>query len=394
MGLPQLPDLSHLQLPPLPELPPMPVLDLHALAKPLTDLASGFGHGQFAAGPGPDATQVLAQVSTALQTAISLGTSALQLVMMLWQGKGAQSAATKAGQTAADGAALTAQSAQQKLILGNAATSAALGAAGMSAIIAKYLATMTAGAPLLVTPAGQVFLVAMTVESLTEALAQVAKTKLQMAGHSASMTRAGQKVAITRAPTGVNSAQDVQQLLQLAQPLMSMIQTGTQAAVQLAAANTALSAPKSADDIAAGVQADGDYGTAGVASADAGGVGMGVPGMAPMSAPLPPFDGTRTAGFAWGPASSAGSSAATGSASVAPGGTATTGSSGIVPVGGAGAAAGVRGGAGDAGTGIPGNLVTAQHGDEVVGDLQGVTLPVVGAAERLYEPPPDKALTL
>ncbi|MGF6889171.1 hypothetical protein ABIA39_008543 [Nocardia sp. GAS34] len=398
MGLPQLPDLSHMQLPPLPDLPPMPVLDLHALAKPLTDLASGFGHGRIGAGPGPDPTQVLTQVSTALQTGMSLGSTALQLAMTLWQGMGAQSAATKAGQAASNGAALTAQSTQQKLILGNAATSAALGAARMSAIIAKYLTTMTVGAPLLGTPGGQAFLVAATMESMTEALAQVAKTKLEMVGHSASMTQAGQKVAITNAPTGVSSAQDVQQLLQLAQPLMTMVQTGTQAAIQLAAANTALSAPKSADDIARAAHADGDYpaGDGIVGGAGDGAMSVGVPGMAPVAAPLSPFAGTTTAAFGFDAGTSTGSAAAAAeSASVVPGGTAGAASPGMVPAGGAGAAAaGVRSGAGDAGTGIPGNLVTAQHGDEVVGNLQGVTLPVVGAAEQLSEPPPDKALTL
>ena len=396
LGLPQLPDLSNVQLPPLPDLPPMPVLDLHALAKPLTDLAGGFGHGQLGTGPGPDPTQVLTQVSTALQTAMSLGATALQLVMTLWQGMGAQSAAAKAGQAASDGAALAVQSGEQKLILGNAATSAALGAAGMTAIIAKYVATMTVAAPLLASPGGQAFLVAATTESMAEALAQVAKTKLEMVGHAGSMTQAGQKVAITDAPTAVSSAQDVQQLLQLVQPLMTMVQTGTQAATQLATANTALSASKPADDSAASAQTEGDHPTGG-GIGGGGAVSVGAPDLAPVAAPLSPFAGTRTAAFGFGPGASAGSAtaAAMKSATVVPGATAAAGSPGMVPVGGAGAAMGVRSGAGDAGTGIPSQLVTAQHGDEVVGNLQGVTLPVVGAAEQqLSEPPPDKALTL
>ncbi|WP_280406853.1 hypothetical protein [Nocardia carnea] len=39
-------------------------------------------------------------------------------------------------------------------------------------------------------------------------------------------------------------------------------------------------------------------------------------------------------------------------------------------------------------------LVSAEHGDEVVGSIEGVAVPVVGAAESTSEPPPDKELTL
>lgn len=38
-------------------------------------------------------------------------------------------------------------------------------------------------------------------------------------------------------------------------------------------------------------------------------------------------------------------------------------------------------------------LVTGAHGDEVVGVIEGVSIPVVGAVEAVDEPP-DKALTL
>ncbi|WP_280482150.1 hypothetical protein [Nocardia cyriacigeorgica] len=43
---------------------------------------------------------------------------------------------------------------------------------------------------------------------------------------------------------------------------------------------------------------------------------------------------------------------------------------------------------------MPNYLVSGQHGDEVVGDIEGVSLPVVGAAEPQSEAPPDKELTL
>lgn len=43
---------------------------------------------------------------------------------------------------------------------------------------------------------------------------------------------------------------------------------------------------------------------------------------------------------------------------------------------------------------VRGQMVTGQHGDEVVGRIEGVSLPVVGAAEAASEAPPDKELTL
>jgi hypothetical protein len=51
--------------------------------------------------------------------------------------------------------------------------------------------------------------------------------------------------------------------------------------------------------------------------------------------------------------------------------------------------------AGDSGSGAASNLVTAQHGDEVVGEIGGISPPVVGEAEqRVPAELPDKELTL
>lgn len=69
-------------------------------------------------------------------------------------------------------------------------------------------------------------------------------------------------------------------------------------------------------------------------------------------------------------------------------------------MGAAGAAGGgmARAGEAAASDSVRANLVTEQHGNEVVGDIEGASLPVVGAAERVTEPldgdSPDKALTL
>ncbi|MFC3964564.1 hypothetical protein [Nocardia jiangsuensis] len=408
LGLPQLPELP--ALPPLPEFPPLPVLDLAALARPLTDMASSFGTGTLgaAAGPGPDPTQVLTGITTALQTATTLGSSALQVVMALWQGAGAEAASGKATQASANGAALQTQSVQEKAVLTGAATSVGVGAGLMSAVVAKYTASVAAAAPFLAAPGGQAFLVAATVSAITEALAVVTKTRVELTGHSGNMGAAGQKVPITNAPTGVDSSQQIMQLLQMVTPLLTAASTGAQQLATLATANTSLLAPQPV----AKPGADGEYGLdpakpegehsgAGAGGAGGGGFGGGgfggggVGGAAPVAAPLNAYSGTRTA--AVGPVPT----------NLAPGGgdpaaatrpAATIGSGspgGMMPMG-AAAGAGMGGprGAGDAGD-TPGFLVSAAHGDEVVGELGGASLPVVGAAEPVGgDSPPDKELTL
>ncbi|WP_460695957.1 hypothetical protein [Nocardia thraciensis] len=429
MGLPGLPDLQG--LPPLPGMPPLPVIDLSALMRPLTDLASAFGTGQFAptpavapapapapeggaaqgdpgvpaaqpvAAPPPmDPTQMLSNVGSVLQTVMSLGTSALQIAMTLWQGQAAQEASKKAAAADVDSAALGAQSAGQKDVLIGAAGSVATGQIQIGGVVAKQAMTMAMAPLFIVSGVGQAFLVQQTIQSITEALAITAKTKGELAVHGGRMTKAGTKIPITGAPKGVKSSQDVTKMLQLLGPLMSMGTQGAQAIGQLAKANTSMSAPTlvaEPEDAAAG--AGGGIGGGGAAGGKGGGVGggggaVGVGGAAAGTAaqPLSPWQGTRAAGGI------SGAAAASAGAAMPGGGMSSTGSGGsspYMPMGGAAGAAGAAR-ADDAGSDavVKANMVTSQHGDEVVGRIEGVTLPVVGATDTSPEPPPDKELTL
>ncbi|MFX0580584.1 hypothetical protein [Nocardia nepalensis] len=398
MGLGPLPDLSG--LPPLPELPPLPVIDLAALARPLTDMASGFGTGTLgaSAGGGPDPTKVLSDTAQAAQTAIQLGTQALQTVMSLWQGLAAMQAANKGAQAAENGAELATQSAQEKATLVGGATSVATGGALLAAVIAKYMATVTAASPWLATGGGQAFIAAATVEAITEGVAVVTKTRIEMTAHSANMTAAGKKVKVTNAPKGVDSMQQVMQMLT---PLMTMAQTGAQTLTQ--AATQATQAQKLQADTIAKEQREreakekeaAEHGGAGGVGGGGGGVGVGGIGAAPVATPLSPWTGPRAAGLSGvtGFGASGSGSAAVEPAAAVRGSTGAPGSPGMMPYGGAAGTAGARG-AGDAGGDMPSFLVNAEHGEEVVGPIEGVSLPVVGAAEQISEPPPDKELTL
>ncbi|WP_194825910.1 hypothetical protein [Nocardia sp. XZ_19_231] len=407
MGLPQLPQLP--QFVGLPEMPPLPTIDLTALMQPLTQLASAFGTGQLGGtgtgdGTSVDPTDMLSNVSSTLQTVMSLGSTALQTVMSLWQSAGSSEAATKATAAQADGAKLATQSTQEKSVLVGAAGSVATGAAQLSAVIARYSATLALAPLYALTPVGQGVLVAATIESMTEALAITAKTKVELLGHSGQMAKAGEKVEITNAPTGVDSSESLSQLMSMITPLISTASTAVQSVSSMAEQAKSLSATTAATTTDASTTGDAPLGAdaEGLGSAGGGGGGGmgaigGIGGIGAAAAtPLSPWQGGRGSGL-----STVGTTGAAGaSGAPATGGNATTTSSspGYMPMGGAGGGAGmpmaraVDGGGNEA---VHSQLVTGNHGDEVVGQIEGVSMPVVGAAEpATTEAPPDRELTL
>ncbi|MEV0105611.1 hypothetical protein AB0H42_04605 [Nocardia sp. NPDC050799] len=424
MGLPHLPELPAFGE--LPDMPPLPTIDLSALMRPLTDLASAFGTGRFgapaapadgaaaphdaaAAAPPVDPTQALSQISTVMQTLLQVAPSALQAVMGLWQGMGATEAAEKAGAAQADAAALEAQSTGEKAHLAKGATSVAIGGAEMAAVIAAFSAKL-ALAPLYATSAGgAAYLVASAVEAGVEGLAITAKTKTELGIEAVGMTQTGAKVPITNAPTGVNPADQMNQLMQLVGMVTPLIGTVGQAARslgQLAAANPALSAPKPIDAPGATDGSEHHEPAAARTGSFGGGLGGAAVATGAVAAPLSPFPGTRTA--APGPLGAVGapgglggmsSGSATGAAAAAHNGTANSTAAGsgpgVMPMGaGMGAAAGMARDGESVTDGSARGMVSAEHGDEVVGSLEGIAVPVVGAAETASEPPPDKELTL
>ncbi|NKY31769.1 hypothetical protein HGA13_01585 [Nocardia speluncae] len=393
--------LRDMGLPPLPEIPalpefPLPVLDLTALARPLTDLASSFGTGQFPAAPDVDPIQVLSQVSSVVQTAVQVGSSALQMASGLWQGQAAAAAAAKQAQVSADSTAVATQSTQTSLGVAAAAGSVSRGGLTLAAIIAKYLTTVTMAAPFLATGAGQVFLTATTVETMLEALAVVAQTRAELTVHSAEMTATGTKIPVTDPP----NADAMQILSQVMQVLPTVVNAATTGARALAENNTALHSRTPADtaltQTASGVKPH-DI-------PEGGGPGGGAPMMrgggspAPAARPLAPWSGAPAAGNT---GSSPASTASTSTTASSPAGSQSPGRGtgpAFMPGGGAGGAM-ARGGAESTTGNLQGALVTEQHGSEMVGDIDDATPPVIGVTERITGtapdgPPPDKALTL
>ncbi|WP_433564583.1 hypothetical protein ACQP1O_04245 [Nocardia sp. CA-151230] len=359
LGLPALPQLP--AFPPLPDMPPLPTLDLTALTKPLTDLASAFGTGQL--GQGLDASKMLSGVSSALQQVMSIAQSVMSLAgSNSWQGDGATGAAEKGAAAQTNALELEGQNLHQKTVMAGAATSVATGAALMSAIITKFVTGVTVAAPFIGTPPGQAFLLSLASETAAEATAVVAKTRTEMTVHSANMTTAGHKVKVTDAPKGVDSLSQVTQLLSLISPVSSAASTGVQQLQQLQSISqtSTVEPTPDAEKIAA--------------PTDSSALGGG--GMAPMGG----LDGLGTPSTPLGQASPRTMSATTTPPVAVPTPMPATGATGmgggmVPPMGAAGASAQ----AGDADEEVRTNMVTAEHGDEVVGELGYTGVPVVGA---------------
>ncbi|GGK98656.1 hypothetical protein [Nocardia jinanensis] len=386
--------LRDMGLPPLPEIPslpefPMPALDLSAFARPLTDLASSFGTGLFPAAPEVDPVQALSQVSSVVQTAVQVSSAAMQLAAGLWQGAGAEGAAAKQAQVDADSTTVAVQSAQTSQQVAVAAGSVARGSLALSAIIAKFLTSVAMAAPFIGTPPGQVFLATMSAETLAEALAVVGVTRAELTAHSAAMTATGTKVPVTEAPGGQVTMQLLSQVMQMVPGVVDAATAGAGAVAEAVAgsqprgpANTALAQHKSIAD--PGRLPSG------------GGVPMltGGGNSTPAPRPLTPWTGAPAAGNT----GSSSPSAATSTASSPAGAPMRGNGPGFMPAG--GATGGMARGAGESTTsGLPGQLVSGQHGNEVVGDIDTATPPVIGAVgstpgSALDGPPPDKALTL
>lgn len=424
LGLPSLPTLP--AMPALPDMPPLPVLDLSALTKPITDLAASFGTGRTDTGLGPDASAVLSQVAQVLQTGVSVGSSALEAVMALWQGMGAESAQTTATQAAGDGAALANQGTRISTGTAAAATSVFTGRALTAAITAKYLASLAAAGPFLGTAPGQAFVVAATAETLAEVLAVIAKTRAELTFHGANVAQAGTKVPVRPAPKGLGAN---------ASPTQAAPASATSAAPS-AGSSAASSAGSSADSMSQSMEMLQEVATVGMGLSQAATAAQSAGSLETIAAQqfshpnaVGAAGGGVLAGGAWGPgaggaadaaaltsartpAALAGSVTSAAASAAEAEAAAPAGSPGMMPMSGAGAARAAS--STTSSEALRGQLVTAQHGNEVVGPLDAASVPVVGAADTVLHPvtahavpagpppdvqaapadPPDKALTL
>ncbi|MGW5450580.1 hypothetical protein [Nocardia sp. NPDC003979] len=373
MGVPALPQLP--ALPALPDLPALPLIDMSALVQPLTDLAAGFGTGQIGTGTAFDPTEALSNAGTILQTALEVGVSALQTLMQEWEGEGADAASSKAQAVQQDSTEVAAQSAEQKSVVTQAAASVAKGLAQLTAITARFIATATAAAPLVATPGGQAALLGLAAEAGAEALAVVAQTRAEMTAHTASMNAAGTKVDVTSAPSGMDSSDMLSQLSSLITPLLSLATTASEQLTSALTGETTTDT-NTVEDVA--LEHDANIGAS---AGGVGGGGGGIGGIGAVSAVAPALGAWSGGRGSTGGATTTGA-ATEATASASSGGRgAVTGGPGMLPLG-QGMANAARAGDASSGLDVRTNLVTGEHGDEVIGDIADTAQPVVGAAAQ------------
>ncbi|MFI1915066.1 hypothetical protein [Nocardia sp. NPDC020380] len=418
LGLPQLPQLPNMTMPDLSgiQLPALPSIDPTALIQPVVSLLQSFGTGSLGNSSFNPAS-ILTSLVSALTSAVSQSQAATSTVMNTWTGDAAHHAEDKSKTVEGDSLKVAAQGAQQHGILLSAEAIVAEGYAEISAVIAKFVAAVSAGIAMLATPAGIPWLIATATDAISEGTAIAAKTSVQLAGSTAEITAAGTKILIAGAPIASNIADLANMVGTALQPIASVAPTvatnlvekgasvvsgGTDAASQIGqnlvstltggnnnpttntntkttTPTTTVSPTTKTDDKTTGIPD--------TTKTDGGGTPPGtILGGVPTT-PTTPATTLASGRVPTGEISPSG--AGTPKTAVEPVGRTTT-SPNMSPTGGA---AGRAGAADEESTSDRSNLVTAAHGDEVVGVIEGVVLPVVGAIEAIEEPP-DKALTL
>lgn len=413
MGLPQLPQIPQISLPDLSglQLPTLPTIDPTALIQPVTSLLQSFGTGSLSNSNFNPATIITSLIS-ALTSALSQSKSATSTLMNTFSGEGATAAQLKSNEVEAQSGTVAAQGAQQRVILMSAEAIVAEGYAEMSALIAQFIAQVTAATALIATPAGIPWLIATATETINAGLAIAAKTKVQLAGSTAEILEAGTKIMIAGAPVASNISNLVNMVGTALQPITSVAPTVAEKVVEKGA--TVLSSGVS--DISSALsnsnnntntnntnktttttpsttttktdEAKKTENQDGAKTDGGGGSPLGTifgGGMPTTTTPSTTVGANR---IPTGEVSNTGAGIPK-TTTEANGRTTATSSPGMTGAG----AAGRAGAADEESTSDRSGLVTGAHGDEVVGVIEGVVLPVVGAIEAIEEPP-DKALTL
>lgn len=420
-ALPPVPDLGELtgiRIPPLPTpaelfegLPPLPPLDLTALVQPLLShmqlLGSGiingpWGTGDVAGGGGVGGGGLsgLFDLSRTLTESLSTGSSALNALGGQWQGEGSDTAKVTGEQIEADKKAVKAQGEQIASTVRVGAGIINHGNLLLKSVASQLATTLAALAPTSVTPAGQAAMVSAIAAATAEAEAIIAATEMELLPPTNTLVALSQPVPV-RMPPGAEMAR-LQKVTQMAQEVMGPVEQAMQM-VSGPTDGTGLGdltgdATSDLDPYSSGLPFSTDYATDGAGgagsnldalyaddlsgawAADATG-GMGAGGVGGSSglgaAALLGAAGTMGAAGAMG--------AMAGGAEAAPAAAARAATSGAgqpammppPPMGGAGAAG--RGGDDDSHK-VPDFLVTAAHGDEVIGEQPDVAPGVVGGS--------------
>lgn len=342
---------------------PVPALpDIDQLLRPLSDLGSMFGTGIVDA---LDPAGILQQSSRLLDTATTLGRSALDALPDSWAGESAEAAAEHGRRARAAAGELSERGDLIGEITRAATAAVERGNLELTSIAQSFVTVAAATAPVAMTPPGQAALVAAAVEHVQVGLAVVARTRGELAGHTASMYALTAPIPVPAPVAGAGAGATLPDpgavasaTSDVASTVVSSI-TGSQGAVPTVppahTAGSAASVPAATTPaaLAAGDSPGGNLSGGGV-------FGSGVAG------------GAVGVGAAGAPAVASGAPTATSAPPAAPAAGGSRGPMlGGAPLGGAARSDDDR-------RSPPGFLVNPTNTTDVVGDLPMVTPPVIG----------------
>ncbi|AYF74393.1 hypothetical protein D7D52_11575 [Nocardia yunnanensis] len=209
-------------------LPAIPGLD--ALFKPFLDLLQSFGTGvlgQF------NPTTLLSQGSKVIESAVQVGSGALETVESLWQGKASQSAQDSGKQAENHGQETSQRGFDLSAITNQAAAVVQRGNIQLTAIAQAFATEATAMAPLILTPIGQTTLIASATRHLGEAVAVVNATHGELSVYTAQVQGLIGQLAGQGGPNPAEVAQSLAQ--NVGQPILEqakgLLESGLQAAI-------------------------------------------------------------------------------------------------------------------------------------------------------------------
>lgn len=349
-----------LQSIPIPQLP-----GLDQLLTPLTDLGGLFGTGILDA---VDPAAILRQSSRFLDTAASIGRSAVDVLPDAWEGVPAESAIDHGRRAQACALELSARGDHIGQLTRAATATVERGNIELSGIARSFVAVASAAAPVALTPPGQALLISAAAEHLQAALAVVSRSRGELSMHTAAMNTLTTPVPVPPpiAPDGLPDAGKVASVASEAVKSLASDRASTPGTMfggsgdGLVPTRAAAAAPTVASAGGSGAMAS---------PAGFGGVGVGGSGLGGGTGAIP---AASALGLVPGPGAASPATGAAAPLAATPG-------------------RGMYGGVPSSGTsraddrpehrGTPGFLVSAANSTEVVGELPKVVPSVIGGSE-------------
>ncbi len=161
------------------------VINLDALAQPIIELLTSFGHGVL---PGGGPADSLRQTSTSLDGIHQAGSAGINQMTNAWHGQGGDAAMDKALKIQTSAASISDRGLDMADVVTQAAAAVQTGQKELDGILQSFVQSVTALGPAVTTPPGLATVVGSAIDHLGQALNVVTRTRSELDTHTASMT--------------------------------------------------------------------------------------------------------------------------------------------------------------------------------------------------------------